>query len=265
MHPFEDLVVPDDIVGFHWFGQSSFGLKNSSGNIMQIDPYYPRERPDDRFIRSRSPLMEESLRTDYILLTHNHGDHTCVESVARIHCANPHVSIVGPAESTETLVASGLPESSMTTVTAGDSPEVGNMTAHVVYAKPPMGDPDNSIDPPDVQHLGYVINTGSVSVYVSGDPINNFADHENLINAVRNLKPDIGLLTNHPSEGEFPFFDGSAAIAEAINLKTAAPAHYGCFVSRNYDPHDWATHLPKGVEALIVPYNQSVVYCPKQP
>ena len=84
MHPFEDLVVPDDAVGIHWFGQSSFALKDAAGTIVQVDPYYPRERPADRYIHARPPVMEESLRTDFILLTHNHGDHTCVESTDRI-------------------------------------------------------------------------------------------------------------------------------------------------------------------------------------
>ena len=50
MHPFEDLEIPDGHVGIHWFGQSSFGLKSTGGTIIQVDPYYPRERPADNFI-----------------------------------------------------------------------------------------------------------------------------------------------------------------------------------------------------------------------
>ena len=119
--------------------------------------------------------MEESLRTDFILLTHNHGDHTCVESTDRIRAAFPAVRYVAPEESASALVDSGVDSSAITTVTAGDSAEIGSMTAHVVYAKPPDGDPDNQIDPPDVQHLGFVVDAG-VRVYFSGDPINTFAE-----------------------------------------------------------------------------------------
>ena len=79
MHPLEDLVVPKGSVGIHWFGQSTLGLKDPQGTIVQVDPYYPRERPADRFVHARPPLNEESLRTDYVLLTHDHGDHTCIE------------------------------------------------------------------------------------------------------------------------------------------------------------------------------------------
>ena len=79
MHPFEDIRVAAGTVGIHWFGQSSFALKDSQGTIVQVDPYFPRERPAERYVHPRPPLHEAALRTDFILLTHNHGDHTCIE------------------------------------------------------------------------------------------------------------------------------------------------------------------------------------------
>ena len=42
MHPFEDLTVRDGTVGIHWFGQSSFAIKDATGTIIQVDPYFPR-------------------------------------------------------------------------------------------------------------------------------------------------------------------------------------------------------------------------------
>lgn len=263
MHPFEDIAVPDDGVGIHWFGQSTFGLKHPDGTIVQIDPYYPHDRPAERFIYPCPPLDESTLRTDYVLLTHDHGDHTCIESLLRIHEAYPEVRFVGPPESVEHMVQSGLPEDRMTAVTAGDTAGMGSMTAHAVWAKPPDGLPEDDIAPPDVQHLGYVVEVGQTRVYISGDPVNTFAEHETLLAPVRSLKPDIGFLTNHPTEGEFPFFEGSSKIAVELGLKTATPSHYECFVTRNYDPQAWASNLPsQGPEPLIIGYNQSVVYVP---
>ena len=136
--------------------------------------------------------------------------------------------------------------------------KIGSMNAHAVWAKPPDGLPEDEINPPDVTHLGYVLEAGNARVYISGDPVNTFGDHGGL-HYVRQLKPDIGLLTTHPDEGEFPFFEGSAKIASALSLKAAVPAHYYCFVRRNYDPTKWARHL-SGVDPLIIPYNQSVIY-----
>ena len=262
MHPLEDLDLQAGQVGIHWFGQSSIGLRHPDGTILQVDPYYPRQRPADRFIRTRAPLMEEALRTDWVLLTHDHGDHTCMESIDRIRGAYPDVRFVGPPESCARMREGGGGDTHMTEVTAGDNTKMGALTAHTVLAKPHDGDPDADIKAPDVQHLGFVVDTGDIRIYISGDPINNFADHETLLAPIRDLKPQVGFLTNHPKEGEFPFFEGSGKIAGALGLQTAIPTHYGCFVQRDYDPQQWAQHLPQGVNPLIIPYNQAVVYQP---
>ena len=121
MHPFEDLEIPDGHVGIHWFGQSTFGLKHPDGTILQVDPYYPRERPADKFIRTRAPLMEEALRTNWVLLTHDHGDHTCMESIDRIRSSYAHVKFVGPSESCARMRDGGISDASITQVTAGDN------------------------------------------------------------------------------------------------------------------------------------------------
>ena len=155
LHPFETLSVPLGAVGIHWFGQSSFALKDASGTIVQVDPYFPHERPTDRFILSQSPLHEATLRTDHILLTHDHGDHTCVESLQRIRAAFPEARYVGPPESMVRLQESGFPADLLTSVTAGDSTPLDTMTAHAVWAKQPAGVPEDGIKPPDVQHLGW--------------------------------------------------------------------------------------------------------------
>ena len=261
MHPFEYLVVPENCVGIHWFGQSSFGLKTPNGTIVQMDPYYPRQRPADQFIHPRPPLDEATLHTDFVLLTHNHGDHTCMESIERIRAAFPQVRFIGPPESEQEMKKGAVPDDRIITVTAGDTASMGNTTVHAVWAKPSEGAPQDDIPAPDVQHLGYVVDTGAVRIYISGDPINTFANHESLLKPIRDVKPDIGLLTNHPTEGEFPFFAGSAKTAIELGLKTAVPAHYGCFVKRDYDPQEWASHLPDpGPKPLIIPYNQSVIY-----
>lgn len=259
MHPFEDLQVPRDGIGLHWFGQSSFGLRHPDGSILQTDPYYPRHRPAEQFVHARPPLMEESLRTDWVLLTHDHGDHTCMESIDRIRSAFPEVRFAGPPESCERLGRGGVSPDRITELTAGVSADLGPFIAHAVWAKPPGGDPAAGIEPPDVQHLGYVVDAGAMRLYLSGDPINNLADHEELLAPIRELEPHVGLMTTHPTEGEFPFFEGCARVAGALGLGVAVPAHYGCFVSRDYDPHEWAGHLPDGIDPLIIPYNQSCV------
>ena len=262
MHPLVDLEVPEGSVAVHWFEQSSFALKDSAGTLVQIDPYFPRERPADRFIHTEPPLNESTLPTDFVLLTHAHGDHTCSESINRIWETSDATRFVGPEESTrqilaETAVAGGH----VSEIRAGESATLNSLTVHAVYAKPPEGDPPAAIDPPDVTHLGYVVVSNGVTLYFSGDPINNFAEHDTLISAVAAHEPDVGFLTNHPTEGEFPFYDGCVKMATRIGLKHAVPVHRACFVTRDYDPNEWAAQFPTdGPEPLIIERNSHIVY-----
>lgn len=98
-------------------------------------------------------------------------------------------------------------------------------------------------------------------VYASGDPINTFSSYEELVRPISDLQPNIGLLTNHPTEGEFPFFSGCVDMALKLGLSAAVPAHYQCFVKRNYDPNEWAAQFPEeGPAAILIPYNEAIVY-----
>jgi L-ascorbate metabolism protein UlaG (beta-lactamase superfamily) len=261
MHSFESLEVPQGAVGIHWFGQNSFAFKDTAGTTLLVDPYFPRDRPGRKFIHRQPPLDERTLKTDFVLLTHEHGDHTCPESLFRIHAAFPSARYCGPKESIARLKEIGIPEELLSPITAGDTVWLGTVTVHAIWAKPPAGIPEESIPTPDVEHLGYVLDVGAVRVYVSGDLINTFAKHDNLIGPIAKLKPDIGLLTTHPTEGEFPFFEGSVEMAVKLKLKAAVPAHYGCFIKRTYDPHLWAAGFPSdGPTPIIIPYNEAIVY-----
>jgi L-ascorbate metabolism protein UlaG (beta-lactamase superfamily) len=262
MHPLATLNVSQGQVAIHWFEQSSYAVKESGGAVLQIDPYFPHSRPEEKFIHAQPPLDESQLPTDYVLLTHSHGDHTCSESITRIWNAFPHARFIGPRESIEKILAETPVSADHTQVIeAGESARLGDMTVHAVFAKPPAGDPAANIAPPDVTHLGYVIDADGVILYFSGDPINNFAEHDELIQAVAAFHPQIGFLTNHPTEGEFPFYEGSVKMAQRIGLQHAVPAHRACFVKRDYDPQEWAAQFPAdGPEPLIIPRNSHIIY-----
>ena len=132
---------------------------------------------------------------------------------------------------------------------------------HAIYAKPPEGDASADIAPPDVTHLGYVVVSNGVTLYFSGDPINNFAEHDELISAVSAYKPDIGFLTNHPTEGEFPFYDGCVKMATRIGLKHAVrcivPVSLPAITTRN----EWSDQFSAGgSEPLIIERNSHIIY-----
>jgi L-ascorbate metabolism protein UlaG (beta-lactamase superfamily) len=157
----------------------------------------------------------------------------------------------------------GISGNQLTALTAGDAQMVGKHLIYPVYSKPAEGIPQDGIPVPDVEHLGYVLVIEGMRLYISGDLVHTFYKHAALTSPVIALKPDIGLLTTHPTEGEFPDFQESADMAVKIGLKTAIPAHYGCFIKRTFDPSVWAAGFPQlGPEPLIIPYNQSIIYSP---
>jgi L-ascorbate metabolism protein UlaG (beta-lactamase superfamily) len=263
MHTFGRLEVPANSIGIHWFGQNSFALKDSHGTVLMVDPYFPRERPPSIFIHPMPPLDEGDLPVDIVLLTHDHGDHTCPESLLRIHSAFPKTHFYGAHESIQRLGSLGIPEELLTVITAGDVERSGSTLIHAVYSKPPEGIKEDGIPIPDVEHLGYVVEMGSIRIYISGDLVETFSRHTELLLPIIKLKPDIGFLTTHPTEGEFPDFKGSVEMAVNLGLKNAVPAHYGCFVKRTFDPKVWAAGFPeRGPKPIIIPYNESIVYRP---
>ncbi len=261
-HPLSDLTVQHNRVAIHWFGQNSFAVKNSQGTIFLTDPYFPHTRPPDVFIQSQPPLDESSLPTDLVLLTHAYGDHTCPESLERIHQSWPSARIVGPRESIEKIRAeTGIKESQLTSIKEGESAEAFGINVHAFLSKPAGGDPAAGISPPNSTHLGYVVETGGMKLYFSGDEISTFADHEKLVGPVAAMKPKIGFLVTHPTEGEFPDFRGSVEMARLLGLQTAVPSHYACFVKRTYDPLAWAAQFGDAdPKPLIIPYNSHVLY-----
>lgn len=262
MHSFTKLDVLQGSVGIHWFEQNSYAIKDSPGVVVLIDPYFPHDRPADRFVHCKPPLDESELPTNYVLLTHSHGDHTCSETLSRIHKSWPGAKYVGPEESIKKILDQTEIDADHTiTTAAGESVELTTMTAHAVYAKPPGGDPEAGIKPPDVTHLGYVVEADGLRLYFSGDEINTFGDLDDLVKPVADLHPDIGFITMHPTEGEFPFIDGSIKMAQRMGLKTVVPAHYSCFVRRDFDPQEWAAQFPQdGPKPLIIPPNSYIVY-----
>ncbi|MCB0123294.1 MAG: MBL fold metallo-hydrolase [Caldilineaceae bacterium] len=262
MHPLTELTVPEGSVAIHWFEQSSYAIKDSQGTTVFVDPYFPHDRPAERFVHDQPPVDEAELPVDFVLLTHDHLDHTHAETLRRVLQASPAAIFAGPVESIARVIGEvGVAGEQTMTLQVGDAVMLGTMEVHVVYAKLPGGDPAAGIKPPDVTHLGYVVRAGERTLYFTGDPMNNFAEQEELVHAVAMHRPEIGFMTTHPTEGEFPFFAGCVSMAEQIGLRHVVPAHRSCFVKRDYDPQVWAGHFrPGGPQPIIIPHNSHILY-----
>jgi L-ascorbate 6-phosphate lactonase len=262
MHPFAELKITPGSVGIHWFEQNAYAIKDAQGTITLVDPYFPHQRPPERFVRPTPPVVEAELPVHYVLLTHDHGDHTNPETIARIYAAWPEAVYVGPEDAIATVLTKTPVDAAHTrTIAAGDTLTVGPLTVHAFYSKIPEGDPAAGIPPANAIHLGYVVEIEGLKLYFTGDLINNFAEHDELIAPIAALEPEIGFLVTHPTEGEFPFFDGSHKMACKLGLKAAVPSHYQCFAKRTYDPAGWAALFGEGdPQPIVIPWNSHILY-----
>src|SRR5258708_26964062 len=78
---------------FWWLGQHSFILK-LAGKVIYIDPYF-----DPNPARQTPPLLtyNELTNADLVLVTHDHGDHLCPESLRAISCHSRDTYFVTPS------------------------------------------------------------------------------------------------------------------------------------------------------------------------
>jgi aldose 1-epimerase len=249
MHSLNLQPVERGRVGIAWFGQSSFAIKSSDGGVALADPFFPSARLKGKFAYDRPPEGVFDLAPGVILLTHDHTDHTDPETVARFAAANPGILLLGPAESVAHI---GWGRA----IAAGETVSARGFTVKALYAKVPKEGLTT--------HLSYILVTpDGLKVYISGDAQNDLAENAFLIDPVAAERPDIGLITTHPTEGEFPFFESTAALANRARMAFALPAHYGVFARRSYDPFDWQRKFPLyGARPVILPMNGYACFDP---
>src|SRR5438874_1124896 len=85
---------------FWWLGQHSFILK-LAGKVIYIDPYFA---PNPA--RQTPPLLnyDELSNADLALVTHDHGDHLCPESLRAICRQSHNCTFVSPSTATNRML-----------------------------------------------------------------------------------------------------------------------------------------------------------------
>ncbi len=217
-------------VGYlRWLGHAAFEL-SVYGKTILIDPW---------ITNPKSPVtLEELKNVDFILVTHDHGDHIgeTVEIAKRTNA-----TVVGVYELTLYLSEQGV--KNVIPLNVGGSVK---LTSEIeVYAVPAVHSSSKGVP------VGYVISIPEFTIYHAGDT-GIFMDME-LIGRLFNI--DLALL---PIGGMFTMSPREAAIAVSmLKPRYVIPMHYNTFPEIRQDPEAFKELVEK-----VTPYVKVLILNP---
>jgi L-ascorbate metabolism protein UlaG (beta-lactamase superfamily) len=159
-----------------WLGQAGF-LLQTAGRTIAIDPYLSdflaRKYRGREFTHKRlmaAPLSVTDIpRLDLVLCTHRHSDHMDPETLTAIVASHPRCRFVVPAAEADHAAAIGLPAERLLPIDAGGHVPLGAGLA--VTAVPAAHEAVERDAAGRCRYLGYVLRTGGLAVYHSGDTV----------------------------------------------------------------------------------------------
>ncbi len=249
--------VADGVTRLWWLGQAGFAIRHGV-QVLLIDPYLSDslavKYAGTRFPHTRlhpSPVAPEALKDVVgVLHTHAHTDHMDPGTIPAVLSSN-RPTFVAPRARRAIALERGIPAERLTGVDAGDGVQIGPFAVTAV----PAAHEELTRDADGAHHfLGYVIDTGTVRIYHSGDCV-PFAGQADLI---AGMGVDVALLPvngrdRHRLANGVP---GNFTTVEAAELCVAAgiPAlvchHFGLFDFNTIAPGDAVAALSAAPEGL---------------
>ncbi|MCE9632488.1 MAG: MBL fold metallo-hydrolase [Planctomycetia bacterium] len=249
-------------VAVAWLGQAGFLVRTGNHTIL-IDPYLSdflatkyrgREFPHERLMPP--PLAVADLeQLDLVLCTHRHSDHMDPETLREIVARHPGCRFVIPTADVDHARSLGLPTDRLLPIDADEtrSPADG-LTVTAVPAAHETLDRDVA---GRYRFLGYVLRTGGLALYHSGDTV----VYLDLPATLGRLGIDCAIL---PVNGRDAFrttrgVPGNMSAAEAIALcRTAGipllmPCHFGLFAFNTASDADLALLRDCSMPRTLVP------------
>jgi L-ascorbate metabolism protein UlaG (beta-lactamase superfamily) len=242
----------DRAIDLGWLGQAGF-LVQTAGRVILIDPYLSdslatkyrgREFAHERLMAAPIALDEiggaQMCRLDFVLCTHRHSDHMDPETLCAIAVQQPGCRFVLPAAEVGHAVSLGLPADRIVPIDARDTLSLGDSVT--VKAIPAAHESFQQDAAGRHRFLGYVVKTGCLTLYHSGDTV----VYPGLAATLADEAIDCALL---PVNGRDAYrasrgVPGNMTAVEAIDLCNAAgipllvPHHFGMFAFNTASPAD---------------------------
>ena len=241
---------PDET--YIWFaGQHGF-IISLGGMVLYIDVILNDLTDKDGITRRvYPPPFEpgESQKVDYVLCTHNHGDHLNLMTLKPLAKANPQARFVVPAPWKRLLIEAGIEEERVLAARAGESTElfppreaapitlVPVPAIHTLYIQDEGEKDENG----DYTALGFVLKGNDISIYHSGDTWVT----PSLVRALKVHAPlDIAMLpingtdwerTRENCIGNMGPLD-AVKLARTIPVDLVIPSHYDMMAHNSENP-----------------------------
>lgn len=233
-----------------WLGQAGFALRHN-GHVLLVDPYLSDSLAEKYagtlFAHTRMhppPVAASALRSVVgVLHTHAHTDHLDPGTIRALHDRDT-ATFVAPRARRTIALERGVPEHNLAAIDAGETVGIGTFTVTAV----PAAHEELTRDADGAHHfLGYVIDTGTVRIYHSGDCV----PFQGQAEILARLGIDLALL---PVNGRDAYrlshgVPGNFTLDEAVHLCRDAriPAllchHFGLFDFNTIRPADAAERL----------------------
>lgn len=196
------------------------GLLFESERIsVMVDPYLSDSVAEklDAEKHRRIPADEKYLdvHPDVLLITHDHLDHLDPDTLARILDTDRRMTVIAPRGSYEKLRAMGHGHNYVLT------------SPHTVWSEKNVTFYTVKAEHSDPYAVGYIIDDGNKTYYVSGDTLYNYDVLDDVCDLVEDGVDYAFLPIN--GEGNNMNAEDAADFAYEIGAKCAVPVHFGLF------------------------------------
>lgn len=231
---------PPESMAFWWLGQASVIIK-VDGKVIYIDPYLSPEEP-----RQVQPLLTPSQVTnaDFILGTHDHGDHIDPAAFVGIAEASRQGLFVVPEAARQKVIELGIDGKRVAGLNAEQCWKKDGLTITAVKAKHEFFDKTADGNYP---YLGYIIQVGKLCIYHCGDTL----VYDGLLSCLRKFDFTVMFVPINGRDAERFRVNclGNMTFQEAVDLtgevrpKLVVPIHHSMFAFNTENPQNFVEFL----------------------
>lgn len=202
------------------FTQNSIRVIADSKKVY-IDPYEMKETPND---------------ADFILITHDHGDHFSPEDIAKV--VGKNTILVVPEKMADKAKEVSDMVGRIETVKVNGEYEIDGLKFETV----PSYNKLKPFHPKSAGWVGYIISANDKRVYIAGDT--------DAVDEIKKVKCDVALV---PIGGTYTMnAKEAAAFINIIKPETAIPVHYGSVVGKPQDADNFKSLVDDSIKVEII-------------